>query len=84
MIVVSIPRQRRETFTSFSPIQVVNAKMAREASLMDKATILQTSTAACCFQVDQAFGNFVTDGGLGSSNANQSGLSEALQNCQMS
>ena len=73
-VVVTGSRLKRSTFTSISPLQIVNAEISREAGLLNAAEILQTSTSANGQQVDLTFSGFVLDNGPGSRTINLRGL----------
>lgn len=73
-IVVTGSRIRSDTYTSISPIQVINAEQSREVGLFDPSQILQRSTAAAGTQIDATFQGFVLDNGPGSQTLNLRGL----------
>ena len=73
-VVVTGSRLRRSTFTSISPLQIINAEISREAGLLNAAEILQTSTSASGQQVDLTFSGFVLDNGPGARTINLRGL----------
>ena len=73
-IVVTGSRIKRDTFTSVSPVQIINTNFSREIGLVDPADILQDSTAASGQQIDDSFQGFVLDNGPGSSTVSLRGL----------
>ncbi len=74
-IVVTGSRLRRDEFSSASPIQVINAETAVLEGLVDTAEILQSaSVAAGSFQLNNQFGGFVVEGGLGINSVSLRGL----------
>ena len=73
-VVVTGSRLKRSTFTSISPLQIVNAQISRESGLVSAADILQTSTSAGGQQIDLTFSGFVLDNGPGSRTVNLRGL----------
>ena len=73
-IVVTGSRLKRSTFTSISPLQIIDAQISRESGLVNAADILQTSTSAGGQQIDLTFSGFVLDNGPGSRTVNLRGL----------
>ena len=73
-IVVTGSRLQRSTFTSVSPIQVIEADVSREIGLVDPTAILQDSVAASDLQIDASFQGFVLDNGPGATTVNLRGL----------
>lgn len=66
-IVVTGSRLRRNTFTSVSPLQVIDGQKSRELGLTDTDDILQAMNTTGGPQVDTSLsGGFVTDNGPGS------------------
>jgi len=73
-IVVTGSRLQRSTFTSVSPIQVIDADVSREIGLVDPTAILQDATATTGIQIDSSFQGFVLDNGPGATTVNLRGL----------
>lgn len=73
-ILVTGSRIARSTFTSPSPLQVVDTDDARRAGLIDAASIVQRTSVAGGQQFDQTFTGQVTDSGPGSSTISLRGL----------
>ncbi len=73
-IVVTGSRIRRSTFTSASPVQILDAGLAREVGLIDTAEFLQQADSASGAQIDSSYANFVTDNGPGASQVALRGL----------
>jgi iron complex outermembrane receptor protein len=73
-IVVTGSRIRRDTYTSISPIQVLETEAANNVGLFDPSQILQRDEAASGQQIDATFGGFVLDNGPGSQTLNLRGL----------
>ncbi|MGB3166829.1 MAG: TonB-dependent receptor [Alteraurantiacibacter sp.] len=74
-IVVTGSRVRRaDTYTSTSPLQVLETETARDVGDFDAASILQRSEAAAGQQIDATFQGFVLDNGPGSQTLNLRGL----------
>lgn len=73
-IVVTGSRIARSTFSSPSPLQVVDTDDARRAGLIDAASIVQRTSVASGQQFDQTFTGQVTDSGPGSSTVSLRGL----------
>ena len=68
---------RRDEFTSASPIQVITADKATMEGLITAADILQgSSIAAGSVQLNNQFGGFVIDGGLGVNTISLRGLGD--------
>ncbi len=76
-IVVTGSRIKRDTFSSISPIQVLDFEVERDNGIIDPVTILQTSEAAAGIQIDSSFSGFVLDNGPGSETINLRGLGAA-------
>nr|WP_321440354.1 TonB-dependent receptor [uncultured Hyphomonas sp.] len=73
-VVVTGSRLARDEYTSISPVQVIQADVARAAGLISAEDILGTSTASSGQRVDATFNGFVLDNGPGSSEVNLRGL----------
>jgi len=73
-IVVTGSRLKKDTFSSFKPLQIIDFQETREVGLLDTIQILQTSEAAAGIQIDSSFGGFVLDNGPGSETINLRGL----------
>ncbi|ABC62380.1 TonB-dependent receptor domain-containing protein [Erythrobacter litoralis] len=73
-IVVTGSRLKRDTFTSISPLQVLQTEQSRDAGLFDPSQILQRSESAAGTQIDATFQGFVLDNGPGSQTLNLRGL----------
>ena len=73
-IVVTGTRLRSSTFTSISPLQIIDAEFQREVGLINADEILQNSTNAGGQQIDLSFNGFVLDNGPGSSTVSLRGL----------
>lgn len=73
-VVVTGSRLRRDTFSSVSPLQVINAEIQKEAGMIDAADILQSSTVSAGQQVDLTFQGFVLTNGPGASTVDLRGL----------
>lgn len=73
-IVVTGSRIARNTFSSPSPLQVINADTARDAGLIDAASIVQRTSVAAGTQFDNTFTGQVTDSGPGASTVSLRGL----------
>ena len=73
-IVVTGSRLKKDTFSSFKPLQIIDFKETREVGLLDTIQILQTNEAAAGIQIDSSFGGFVLDNGPGSETINLRGL----------
>ncbi|MBO6945383.1 TonB-dependent receptor [Altererythrobacter sp.] len=73
-IVVTGSRIRRDTYTSISPIQVLNTEASNNVGLFDPSQILQRDESAAGTQIDATFQGFVLDNGPGSQTLNLRGL----------
>ena len=73
-IVVTGSRLRSSTYTSISPLQIIDAEFQREVGLINADEILQNSTNAGGQQIDLTFNGFVLDNGPGSSTVSLRGL----------
>ncbi|MBO6608781.1 TonB-dependent receptor [Altererythrobacter sp.] len=73
-IVVTGSRIRRDTYTSISPIQVLNTEASQNVGLFDPSQILQRDESAAGTQIDATFQGFVLDNGPGSQTLNLRGL----------
>jgi iron complex outermembrane receptor protein len=73
-IVVTGSRLRSSTYTSISPLQIIDAEFQREVGLINADEILQNSTNAGGQQIDLSFNGFVLDNGPGSSTVSLRGL----------
>ena len=73
-IVVTGSRLKQDSFSSVSPLQVIDAKEERDLGLIDAAQILQTVTVAAGTQIDTSFGGFVLDNGPGAETVDLRGL----------
>ena len=73
-IIVTGSRIKRDTFTSISPLQVINTQTEIKAGLLDTSAILQNDESAAGTQIDATFNGFVLDNGPGSSTINLRGL----------
>ncbi|MWV27326.1 TonB-dependent receptor domain-containing protein [Aurantiacibacter rhizosphaerae] len=73
-IVVTGSRVRRDTYSSTSPLQILDTEVARDTGNFDAAQILQRSEAASGQQIDATFQGFVLDNGPGSQTLNLRGL----------
>lgn len=73
-VVVTGSRIKRDTFSSISPIQVIDFEAKSEVGLIDPVQILQTTESAAGQQIDSSFGGFVLDNGPGSETINIRGL----------
>lgn len=73
-VVVTGSRLKRSTFSSVSPLQVIDANGAREVGLINPADILQSAGSAAGQQIDLTFGGFVLDNGPGSTTVDLRGL----------
>jgi iron complex outermembrane recepter protein len=73
-IVVTGSRLRSSTYTSISPLQIIDAEFQREVGLIDAADILQSSTNAGGQQIDLTFNGFVLDNGPGATTVSLRGL----------
>ena len=73
-VVVTGSRLRSSTYTSISPLQIIDAEFQREVGLINADEILQNSTNAGGQQIDLSFNGFVLDNGPGSSTVSLRGL----------
>lgn len=73
-VVVTGSRLKRDTFSSVSPLQVINAEDAKDAGLINPADILQSTGAVAGQQIDLTFSGFVLDNGPGSQTVDLRGL----------
>ena len=73
-IVVTGSRMKRDTFSSISPLQVIDFGEQAGVGLIDPVSILQTSESAAGQQIDSSFSGFVLDNGPGSETINLRGL----------
>ena len=73
-IVVTGSRLRSSTYSSISPLQIIDAEFQREVGLINADEILQNSTNAGGQQIDLTFNGFVLDNGPGSSTVSLRGL----------
>ena len=73
-IVVTGSRLRSSTYSSISPLQIIDAEFQREVGVIDAGEILQNSTSAGGQQIDLTFSGFVLDNGPGSSTISLRGL----------
>ena len=73
-VVVTGSRLRSSTYSSISPLQIIDAESQREVGLIDATDILQNSTNAGGQQIDLTFNGFVLDNGPGSTTISLRGL----------
>ena len=73
-VVVTGSRLRSSTYSSISPLQIIDAEFQREVGVIDAAEILQSSTSAAGQQIDLTFSGFVLDNGPGASTVSLRGL----------
>ena len=73
-IVVTGSRLRQDTFTSITPLQVIDTDFAAQQGLFNPVEILQSNSSAAGQQIDSTFGGFVLDNGPGSETVNLRGL----------
>ena len=73
-VIVTGSRLKRDTYSSVSPLQIINADVKREVGLIDAGEIIQQSTASAGLQIDLTFSGFVLDDGPGTTTANLRGL----------
>ncbi|MDP5210351.1 TonB-dependent receptor domain-containing protein [Microbulbifer sp. 2205BS26-8] len=73
-VVVTGSRIARDTFSSISPLQIIDTEGTREAGVIDASSILQNSQAASGQQIDLTFSGYVLDNGPGSSTVSLRGL----------
>jgi len=73
-IVVTGSRLKKDSFSSVSPLQIIDAEVERDLGLIDAAQILQNVTVAAGTQIDTSFGGFVLDNGPGAETVDLRGL----------
>ncbi|WP_413663781.1 TonB-dependent receptor domain-containing protein [Microbulbifer sp. CNSA002] len=73
-VMVTGSRISRDTFSSVSPLQIIDTEGTRAAGLIDASSILQNSQAASGQQIDLTFSGYVLDNGPGSSTVSLRGL----------
>ena len=73
-VVVTGSRLRSSTYSSISPLQIIDAEFQKEVGLIDASEILQNSTNAGGQQIDLTFNGFVLDNGPGSTTVSLRGL----------
>ena len=73
-VVVTGSRIKRSTYTSITPLQIINADVKREAGLIDAGKILQEASTAAGVQFDLSFEGFVLNDGPGATTADLRGL----------
>ena len=73
-IVVTGSRIKNDTFSSISPLQIIDFDDQAGVGLIDAVSILQTSESASGQQIDSSFSGFVLDNGPGSETINIRGL----------
>ncbi len=73
-ITVTGSRIKRDTYSSISPLQVINTDTARNVGLFDPTQILQRDESAAGQQIDATFQGFVLANGPGSATLNLRGL----------
>ena len=73
-VVVTGSRLRRDSFSSISPLTVIDADVERSLGNFDAASVLQSSTAASGQQIDLTFSGYVLDNGPGASTLSLRGL----------
>jgi len=73
-VVVTGSRIKRDTFSSLSPLQVIDFDEKRDLGIIDAVTILQTTESAAGQQIDSTFSGFVLDNGPGSETIDLRGL----------
>ncbi|WP_343347262.1 TonB-dependent receptor [Sphingomicrobium sp. XHP0239] len=73
-IVVTGSRVRRDTFSSISPLQVLETESARDVGDFDAVQVLQRAESAAGTQIDATFQGFVLNNGPGSQTLNLRGL----------
>lgn len=66
--------QRDDTYSSISPLQVLETEALQNAGQFDAASILQTSESSAGQQIDATFQGFVLNNGPGSQTINLRGL----------
>lgn len=76
-IIVTGSRIKRDTtFTSTSPLAVIDGNQSIQLGAVDAASILRQSTSVSGQQIDASFNGFVTDGGPGAQTIGLRGLGE--------
>ncbi|MGJ8561425.1 MAG: TonB-dependent receptor domain-containing protein [Litorimonas sp.] len=73
-IVVTGSRIKRDSFSSLSPLQIIDFDEKRDLGMIDAVTILQTTESAAGQQIDSTFSGFVLDNGPGSETIDIRGL----------
>jgi len=73
-IVVTGSRLKRSTFTSITPLEVIDTDFAAQQGLFNPVEILQSSSSAAGVQIDSTFQGFVLDNGPGSETVDLRGL----------
>lgn len=73
-VVVTGSRIKRDSFTSLSPLQIIDFDEKRDLGIIDAVTILQTTESAAGQQIDSTFSGFVLDNGPGSETIDIRGL----------
>jgi iron complex outermembrane receptor protein len=73
-VITTGSRIKRDTFSSLSPLQVIDFDEKRDLGVIDPVTILQTTESAAGQQIDSTFSGFVLDNGPGSETINIRGL----------
>jgi iron complex outermembrane recepter protein len=73
-IVVTGSRLKRDTYSSPSPLQVLETETSNDAGLFDPSQILQRSESAAGTQIDATFNGFVLNNGPGSQTLDLRGL----------
>lgn len=74
VVVVTGSRIKRDSFSSLSPLQVIDFDQQRDLGIIDAVTILQTTESAAGQQIDSTFSGFVLDNGPGSETIDIRGL----------
>ena len=73
-VVVTGSRLRSSTYSSISPLQIIDAEFQKEVGIIDASDILQNSTNAGGQQIDLTFNGFVLDNGPGATTVSLRGL----------
>ena len=73
-ITVTGSRIKRTEFSTTAPIQVITSERSQLAGLLDASEILQNSTIASGEQINDAFGGFNVEGGVGANSISLRGL----------
>lgn len=73
-VVVTGSRLKKSTFSSITPLQVIDTDLAADSGLFSPVDILQTSSTAAGQQIDSTFSGFVLDNGPGSETVDLRGL----------